>query len=111
MEIITNKNDSGIVIFSLNGRLDANTAPDLQKQVKQIIDNDESQLLFNFQDITYVSSAGLRVLITTVKLLKPKQGKLVLSNMAPAIFEVLKVAGFTKIFTICDTQQEALDCF
>ncbi len=111
MDISSNKNESGILIISLSGRLDANTAPELQKEIKQLVESGESKLLMNFDKIAYVSSAGLRVLITTVKLLKPKKGQLVLSNMSLAIYEVLKIAGFTAIFTICDTEDKALSEF
>jgi len=111
MKITTTTKDCGTLIIYLNGRLDANTSPELQQDIKNIIESGETQLLINFQGIEYVSSAGLRVLITTIKLLKLKQGKLVLSNLSPAIFEVLKIAGFATIFTICETEQEALSKF
>lgn len=111
MEITTEPKDNNILVIYLNGRLDATTSGGLQKEINQLIEADNIKILINFEKLDYISSAGLRVLITTVKLLQVKQGKLLLSNMNSMIFDVLKISGFTKILTICDSQQQALAAF
>jgi len=108
MEITTKKQENGVLVIYLNGRLDATTSTGLQKEINQLIESGETKILINFEKLGYISSAGLRVLITTVKLLKSKQGKLVLSNMSSIIFDVLKVSGFTKVLNIYDSEEEAL---
>ena len=111
METTTEKNENGVLIVSLNGRLDATTSSGLTNELSQLIASGEHKILINFEKLEYISSAGLRVLITTVKLLKAKQGKLILSNMSSGIFEVLRVSGFSKILNINETQEEALANF
>jgi len=111
MEITTEKKADGVLVIYLNGRLDAGTAGGLQQEISQLVQDGEERLLINFENLDYISSAGLRVLITTVKLLKSRQGKLVLSSMSSSIFEVLKISGFTAIFNICDTEEQALAAF
>ncbi len=108
MKTTNEKTESGVFILYLNGRLDATTAGDLQKEINQIIASNEKKLLINFYKLEYISSAGLRVLITTLKLLKLQEGKLLISNMNSTIFNILKVSGFTQILTIKDTQDQAL---
>ncbi len=108
MEITTKKNNNGVLIINLNGRLDATTSNGLQSKIAQQIDAGEDKLLINFEQLVYISSAGLRVLITALKLLQAKQGKLLLSNMNKDILNVLKISGFTQILTIKDTEEQAL---
>ena len=66
-------------------------------------------MLIDFKSLDYISSAGLRVLIMVAKKLKAAQGSLVLCNLDEKIYEVFNVSGFTAIFDICTTQEEALD--
>jgi len=110
MEVnIEKKND--ITVIDVKGRLDANTAPELQKKITEIVNQGEYYLILKFTDLTYISSAGLRILITTVKMLKAEQGKLVLCEMQDSIYEVLKISGFTNIFNIQDNEQDAIAQF
>lgn len=110
MEVnIEKKND--ITVIDIKGRLDANTAPELQKKITEIVNQGEFNLIMKFTDLTYISSAGLRILITTVKMLKAEQGKLVLCEMQDSIYEVLKISGFTNIFNIQDNEQDAIAQF
>ena len=111
MEITTEIKANEILVIYLNGRLDATTSAGLQKEISQIIEAGKIKILINFAQLDYISSAGLRVLITTVKLLQVKNGKLFLSNMNSMTYDVLKVSGFTKILNICDSEQEALASF
>jgi len=111
METTTEKKGDNVLVIYLNGRLDASTAGGLQQEINTLVNGGEEKLLINFEKLDYISSAGLRVLITTVKLLKSKQGKLVLAGMSGSIFEVLKISGFTAIFNIFDTEEEALATF
>jgi anti-anti-sigma factor len=111
METQTKKHDNGVLILYLTGRLDATTSGPLQKEISELITSGEHRLLINFSQLDYISSAGLRVLIITLKSLKTHQGQLLICNMGEAILEVLKVAGFTKILTIEETEEQALTKF
>ena len=84
--------------FVLSGRLDTTTAPDLEKEVKENIDGVE-KLDFDFSDLAYISSAGLRVLLSAQKIMN-KQGEMVVKNCSEEIKEIFEVTGFSDILTI-----------
>lgn len=107
MEVDIVNKDNDLTVISIKGRLDANTAPELHKKVTEIVNQGEYRLIMKFTELAYISSAGLRILIITAKMLNAKQGKLVLCELQDNIYEVLKIAGFTNIFNIQDNQKNA----
>ena len=86
------------LVYQLEGRLDTNTAPELEKELKQDI-VPITDLVFDLKDLDYISSAGLRVLLATQKIMK-RQGKMTLRNPQEPIYEIFEVTGFTDILTI-----------
>jgi anti-anti-sigma factor len=111
MQVITKKEDNGVLVICLNGRLDANTSAGVEKQINDFINAGEARLIINFKGVDYISSAGLRVLVVTIKLLQGRNGKLVLSDLNERIYDVLKICGFTAIFNIKQSVSEALEEF
>ena len=84
--------------LKLEGRLDTNTAPQLETEVKENIEGIEN-LAFDFADLQYISSAGLRVLLSTQKIMN-KQGSMVVKNSPSEILEIFEVTGFSDILTL-----------
>lgn len=84
-------------IMKLEGRLDTTTAPQLEEEVK-MLEGVES-LIFDFEALEYLSSAGLRVLLAAQKAMN-KQGKMVLRNVNETIMEIFEITGFVDILTI-----------
>jgi anti-sigma B factor antagonist len=84
--------------FALEGRLDTITAPQLEEEVKAIIDG-VTELIFDFSGLAYVSSAGLRVLLSAQKTMNEK-GTMVVRNVSEEIQEIFDVTGFSDILTI-----------
>lgn len=82
----------------LNGRLDTTTAPQLEAEIKQSIDN-VTALKMDFKELEYISSAGLRVLLSAQKVMGRK-GTMVIKNVNETILEVFEVTGFMDILTI-----------
>ncbi|MEE3398682.1 MAG: STAS domain-containing protein [Eubacterium sp.] len=95
---IEKKSDGKNLSFALSGRLDTTTAPDLEKEVKENIEGVE-KLDFDFSDLAYISSAGLRVLLSAQKIMN-KQGEMVVKNCSEEIKEIFEVTGFSDILTI-----------
>ena len=94
-----NKNTEGKkMTLALEGRLDTSTAPELEAVVKNDL-TDAEELVFDFEELEYVSSAGLRVLLLAQKMMK-KKGGMVVRNASKDVMEVFKVTGFAKIFKI-----------
>ncbi len=80
------------------GRLDTITAPDLEKELSTALDGVET-LVMDLADLDYVSSAGLRVLLSAQKTMN-KQGSMKLINVKSEIMEIFDVTGFSDILTI-----------
>ena len=95
---IEKKSEGKNLEFVLTGRLDTTTAPELETEVKSSIEGIES-VVFDFADLEYISSAGLRVLLTTQKTMN-KQGTMVVKNCSSEIMEIFDVTGFSDILTI-----------
>lgn len=96
------------VILRLDGRLDASSAPILERKIASLIDEDHFHLILDFSRVDYLSSAGMRVLLSATKKLKSKKGNLVLFSLVSDVEEVIKMAGFEKILHICSSEKEAL---
>jgi anti-sigma B factor antagonist len=83
---------------ALTGRLDTTTSPQLEAEFKKSIDGVD-YLILDFKNLEYLSSAGLRVLLTAQKVMN-KQGKMVIRNVNDTISEVFEITGFADILTI-----------
>ena len=97
MEIIKKK-DGGSLKIALEGRLDTSTAPSLEEALKEEL-NGVTDLEFDFAKLEYISSAGLRVLLSTQKIMK-NQGNMKVKNVCPEIMEVFDITGVSEILTI-----------
>ena len=84
--------------LTLNGRLDTTTAPELEAVIKDIIAG-ITNLVMDFAELEYLSSAGLRVILSAQKTMN-KQGEMVIRNVNETINEVFEITGFIDILTI-----------
>lgn len=84
---------------SLAGRLDTNTAPELEAALRNLLPTC-SDLVLDFTDLAYVSSAGLRVLLVAQKEMNRTAGQLTLTHVNEDVMEVLDMTGFSDILTI-----------
>ena len=94
-----NKTVNGSTLtIALEGRLDTTTSPDLEKALKESLDG-ATELIMDFSKLDYISSAGLRVLLSAHKVMSPKGGMKV-TNVNDIVQEVFEVTGFSDILTI-----------
>ena len=99
MEIEKHLSGSALCI-KLDGRLDTVTAPELSEALKSSLD-DVEELIFDFEKLSYVSSAGLRVLLMSQKRMTDKKnGRMIIKNVAANIMDIMKMTGFKDILTI-----------
>lgn len=92
----TKENDRLLVL--LEGRLDTTTAPDLEKELKESLDG-VTDLTLDLEKLEYISSAGLRVLLSAQKIMN-SQGSMKLIHVNETIMEIFDVTGFVDILTI-----------
>ena len=90
--------EDGKAVFTLEGRLDTITAPQLEKELKATLDG-VKELTLDFEKLDYISSAGLRVLLATQKTMA-KQGAMKLTRVGEAVMDIFEVTGFSDILTI-----------
>ena len=95
---INKQKDGDKLSFTLEGRLDTITAPELEKEIKASIEG-VSDLTMDFAKLEYISSAGLRVLLSAQKVMN-RQGSMVIKNVSEAVMEIFEVTGFADILTI-----------
>jgi len=95
------------IILRLEGRIDAATAPILEKKINSLV-KEKATILLDFGGVDYLSSAGMRLLLSETKKLKTSHGLLILFSVQDDVMEILKVAGFDRILNLCGTEEEAL---
>ncbi len=95
---IESKRDNGKLTITLTGRLDTVTAPKLEETLREAC-NDVTVLIFDLAKLEYISSAGLRVLLSAQKTMN-KQGSMKIINAREEIMEIFEITGFTEILTI-----------
>lgn len=91
------KNGSSLTL-AIEGRLETTTAPDLEAVIKNELDG-ITDLTFDFSAVDYISSAGLRVLLTSQKIMNNK-GKMKVTGANEIVLEIFDVTGFSDILTI-----------
>lgn len=94
--------------IKLNGRLDINTSPELDKTFSDILNIGKEDLIIDFTDLVYISSSGLRVFLVAAKTLDEKGKKLNFYGMKDFIKEVFDIAGFSILFNISDSKDELI---
>ena len=98
MLTIINSTENGKAAFALEGRLDTNTSPELEKELREALPG-VNALELDFENLDYISSAGLRVLLSAQKAMN-RQGEMKVKNVNETIMEIFEVTGFNDILTI-----------
>lgn len=98
MLTVNKTKENGKAIILLQGRLDTVTAPEMENAIKDVLPG-ITELTLDFAKLEYISSAGLRVLLSAQKAMN-KQGKMTVINVSEAVMEIFEVTGFSDILTI-----------
>ncbi|MBE6414465.1 MAG: STAS domain-containing protein [Verrucomicrobiaceae bacterium] len=95
-------------IIVIKGRLDVTTTQDLEKTFTDLFNAGKNKMLIDCTELEYISSAGLRTLLTAAKTSKKIDGKIVLANLNTNVKQIFEISGFTSIFDIFDSLQNAV---
>lgn len=101
----------GVAIISLTGGIDTDAAPQLEKELSTLMDAGNRKILLDFSEVTYISSGGLRVLLSTAKNLRDPQVKFGLCSLNQEVNKILVLTGVATIFTIYSSVGDALDAW
>jgi anti-sigma B factor antagonist len=110
MELST-KEMKRVSMLTVSGRIDSNTAPDFDKALQSLINANRSQIVVNMKDVEYLSSAGLRALVSAVKAAKGGGGDVRIAEPSKRVREVMDLAGLNSIFAMYDDTVEAVGSF
>jgi anti-sigma B factor antagonist len=97
-----------VVVFRFNGRLDATTSSEVFEKCTQTINRGRRLLVFDFSQLTFLSSAGLRTLLLLLKNLRSGGGKVVIFGQSQTIHQILDISGFAAMFQSVDSESAAL---
>ena len=107
MEIKTEK-EKNITVVTVEGKIDAVTAPTFEKALLNLIDKGEFSFLLNFSKLEYISSAGLRSILAVAKQLKSKDGRILFLGLRGPVKDVFNISGFGTIFKVFENREDAL---
>ena len=107
LEIKTNEINE-VVVVNLIGYLDANTSPIAESEINSWLEKGTRKLVINLEETKYVSSAGLRIIITTAKTMKASGGLLKLCSVNEVVQEILDISGLSTILDVKETEEQAL---
>ena len=98
--------------INLKGRFDANTSDAVEKFIRERIEKDRSKFVLNMENVSFISSAGLRVVIIIARELRNEhQGDLHIAVLQPSVNRVFEISGLNNIFKIFDDEQTAIQAF
>ena len=96
-------------IVSLQGQINSANAATVETEVLAVLQKGAKNVLLNMTELSYISSAGLRVVLVLAKRLKQAGGKLVIYGMQPHVREVFDISGFLAILNVTATRNEAVE--
>ena len=105
---ISKDEKQGKAILRCEGRLDATTSPVLENQMNTLFEGDQKEIFIDFSKIDYLSSAGMRVLLSMTKRLKTGEGMLGIFAIHDDVMEIIRMAGFENILNIYPDENQAI---
>jgi len=105
------KEKGEVSVINLKGYLDAHTAPTLENNFTQLIENSKYKIVVNFEDLAYISSAGLGVFMAYIESIRENKGDIKLTNMSDKVFNIFDLLGFPLLYEIYKKEEEALKKF
>lgn len=100
-----------VSVIDVKGYLDAHTAPELENVFNRLIDQKQYQVVVNFDDLKYISSAGLGVFMAYVETMRENQGDIKFSNMKENVYNIFDLLGFPILYEFFKEENEAIKKF
>jgi anti-sigma B factor antagonist len=109
--LIVTDNTQNVAIMNVKGRVDSNTAPELDNALANLLNNDKNKIVLNLEAVEYLSSAGLRALVKALKDAQKSGGDLRLAAVSQPIEVILRTVGMMQMFKMYPSEQEAIAGF
>ena len=101
----------GVVCITVEGRLDAATVPTLEQALQRLLTEGQGRLVMNLSGVNYISSSGLRVLLTARRQARSRGGDMFLCHLHPRVREIFEMVGFLSVFGIYAECEQAASAF
>lgn len=108
---ITSRDESGITVVEIEGKMNTGASPDAEKFLNALLEDGVTKILLNLENLDFIASTGLRVILATGKKLAGVSGKLAICSPNLTVMDVLKMSGFSQMFNVFDSEEEALSNF
>ncbi|MBN1782352.1 STAS domain-containing protein [bacterium] len=105
---VKRKDVETISVIYLKGYLDAHTAPDFEKSLQTLVDEDRIRIVVNLAELNYISSAGLGVFMGFIEDIRNKGGDIKLAELTEKVFRVFDLLGFPVLYDILENEQDAI---
>ncbi len=102
---ISQKQKNEIQVIELSGELDFQSSPELRDRLQKIIE-EFNKVLVNLKKVSYIDSSGLATFVEALQKVKRTNGKLVLSELAPAVRSVFEIAKLDRVFSLATSEEE-----
>ena len=108
---ISSRDENGVEVVGVVGKLNTGASPDLDNYLIALIEDGTTKILLNLEYLDFIASTGLRVILATGKKLVGSGGKLVICNPNLMVMDVLKMSGFSQMFEVFESEEDALGSF
>ena len=102
------ENKAGVLVAKTTGRIDGGNSGPFQEALQSLLEDGPTALVLDFEDLVYISSAGLRVILLLARRLGTKAGKVAVCSLTESVSEVFQISGFDKIVPVHAAQADAL---
>ena len=106
---VTSREVGSVNVIELKGYLDAHTAPELETEFNRLINSNNFKIVVNFNDLKYISSAGLGVFMAYVETMRENRGDIKFSNLKEDVFNIFDLLGFPVLYEFFNDEKEAID--
>ena len=108
---ISQAEKGNVTVLHIKGFLDAHTAPKFENALQQLIGENRVKIVVNMDQLDYISSAGLGVIMGFIEEIREKSGDIKMSNLSPKVYRVFDLLGFPALYEIYEKEEEAQSKF
>lgn len=108
---LEDREENGVTVVEVEGKMTTTSSPEAEAYLKELLADGVTKMVLNLEGVDFIASTGLRVILATGKKLMATGGKLVICSLNPVTADVFRMSGFSQMFDVFDTEEEALAAF
>ena len=108
---VSSRIENEITVVDIEGKMNTGASPDAEKFLNVLLDEGVTKILLNLEELDFIASTGLRVILSTGKKLAKISGRIAICNPNHTVMDVLKMSGFSQMFNVFEDEAEAIASF